>query len=692
MPEPKLTKYASGKKLGDHDSPEKSLDYNESEESLSYGLGNCRPGFLQVFNNSKFLLVLLCAFACVQGFVINGINNVNTSSYERRFGLASSEVGIISSSYDISAGILVLPISFYGLRGHKIKMLTIGLAVMALGSFLMALPHFTTGLYEWGQNETSLCAKGNVSECEKGDSTLSNYLYVLIGGQLLHGAGGTTLYTIGVACIDDNVVSRTSPLYVALMYAFAALGPAIGYVLGGYFLDLYVDFEAVSSDVMTLTNKDPRWVGAWWLGFVIAMGLAILLIIPLLALPRELPSAKEVRANRVSEAHKTENCDDIGNSFTDAHRVLWRLLKNPTLICIAMAASSEGIVLSGFATFIPKFIQNQYGQTAGYSAMLTGFLVVPGAISGQIIGGYICRRFSLKIRGMLRLSLVTCLICVATAAGFWARCPQDNIAGVSVHYSDSQSDTVLPSPELKSECNAQCNCDLDQYSPVCGIDRIQYFSPCHAGCQTSNDGKYSACACINETISFPNQTHGAEDGNCNSVCPMMYVFLCLFFITVLLTFISGTPTTMVVLRCVPESQKSFAMGVQWAFARFLGTIPGPILFGTVIDSACLIWKKQCGVKTSCWIYDNDAMGRSIFLVGMGIKIVSSFFFFLSSVVYKPPPSRDVLDKAVNLEKEVSSGGEKEKNGSTTMLNGDAMVTNEAREDGGIDNPHASDLY
>lgn len=33
------------------------------------------------------------------------------------------------------------------------------------------------------------------------------------------------------------------------MYAFAAVGPAIGYVLGGYFLDLYVDFEAVSSNV-----------------------------------------------------------------------------------------------------------------------------------------------------------------------------------------------------------------------------------------------------------------------------------------------------------------------------------------------------------------------------------------------------------------------------------------------------------
>lgn len=91
---------------------------------------------------------------------MNGINNVNTSTYERRFGLPSSQVGIISSAYDISAGILVLPISYYAIRGHKTKMLAVGVAVMAMGSFLMAIPHFTTDIYEWGQNTTGLCDTG----------------------------------------------------------------------------------------------------------------------------------------------------------------------------------------------------------------------------------------------------------------------------------------------------------------------------------------------------------------------------------------------------------------------------------------------------------------------------------------------------------------------------------------------------
>ena len=38
---------------------------------------------------------------------------------------------------------------------------------------------------------------------------------------------------------------------------------------------------------------------------------------------------------------------------------------------------------------------------------------------------------------------------------------------------------------LQSECNMDCNCVRDAYSPICGIDNVVYFSPCHAGCTAS---------------------------------------------------------------------------------------------------------------------------------------------------------------------------------------------------------------
>ena len=39
---------------------------------------------------------------------------------------------------------------------------------------------------------------------------------------------------------------------------------------------------------------------------------------------------------------------------------------------LTCAAVSEAILTSGFSTFMPKFIENEYGQTAGVAAMIGG--------------------------------------------------------------------------------------------------------------------------------------------------------------------------------------------------------------------------------------------------------------------------------------------------------------------------------
>ena len=46
-------------------------------------------------------------------------------------------------------------------------------------------------------------------------------------------------------------------------------------------------------------------------------------------------------------------------------------------------------------------------------------------------------------------------------------------------FSSSLSPTDLDQP-----CNADCGCSLQSYEPVCGLDGVQYFSSCHAGCRS----------------------------------------------------------------------------------------------------------------------------------------------------------------------------------------------------------------
>ena len=82
---------------------------------------------------------------------------MNTSSVERRFKLPSSRVGLISSSYDISAGLAVLPVTYFGTYAHQPRMLSIAALVMAFGSLVMSMPHFLTGMYDYGSGITDVC-------------------------------------------------------------------------------------------------------------------------------------------------------------------------------------------------------------------------------------------------------------------------------------------------------------------------------------------------------------------------------------------------------------------------------------------------------------------------------------------------------------------------------------------------------
>ncbi len=52
-----------------------------------------------------------------------------------------------------------------------------------------------------------------------------------------------------------------------------------------------------------LTDKDPRWVGAWWLAFLIGGGLLALFATPMSGFPRDLPGASAMGSLEVQTQH-----------------------------------------------------------------------------------------------------------------------------------------------------------------------------------------------------------------------------------------------------------------------------------------------------------------------------------------------------------------------------------------------------
>ncbi|XP_037980759.1 solute carrier organic anion transporter family member 4C1 isoform X3 [Motacilla alba alba] len=481
------------------------------------------------------------------------------------------------------------------------------------------------------------------------NSSLRKYLYVFILGQLLLGVGGTPLYTLGTAFIDDSVPKHKSSLYIGVGYAMSLLGPAIGYVLGGQLLKVYIDIQFPKST--KVDQDDPRWLGAWWIGFLACFFAIWLLIIPFSCFPRHLPGTAKIQAEKIPETHDDGGqvlvqTDNIGQSFKDFPMALLILLKNPVLMSLIIASSSEALVATGFATFLPKFIENQFGKSSSFSATLGGLVLIPGAALGQVISGVLVSKRKMDCRGIIKFMISTCSVALILNTVFlFAKCGNEPFAGVSETYNGTGTLQNLTAP-----CNANCRCLRSIYYPVCGSDEVQYFSPCFAGCASyifNNMKKtYHNCSCIGK----PKRGNGSEDfiyeavpGKCPTQCKFLPLFLTFFFFAVVFTFMATTPTTVAILRCVPDKQRSFALGVQLVFIRLLGTIPGPILFGVAIDNSCTLWDiNECETKGVCWVYDNERMAYLLMGISAACKIVTIIFVVMAVYFYKPPPLTKAL--------------------------------------------------
>lgn len=45
---------------------------------------------------------------------------------------------------------------------------------------------------------------------------------------------------------------------------------------------------------------------------------------------------------------------------------------NAVFMCLVISTSSEALITTGFATFLPKFIENQFGLSSSFAATLAG--------------------------------------------------------------------------------------------------------------------------------------------------------------------------------------------------------------------------------------------------------------------------------------------------------------------------------
>ncbi|XP_041524553.1 solute carrier organic anion transporter family member 2B1 isoform X3 [Microtus oregoni] len=584
-------------------------------------------------------------------------------SMESQDALQDAQPPRLFHSIKVGSVSLILFVSYFGSRVHRPRMIGCGAILVALAGLLMALPHFLSEPYHYDNSdyksqdtEASLCLSATVAPAStpSNDSCSSHteakhltMVGIMFTAQTLLGIGGVPIQPFGISYIDDFAHHSNSPLYLGILFAATTIGPGMAYGLGSLMLRLYVDIDRMPEGGINLTPKDPRWVGAWWLGFLISAGLVVLAAIPYFFFPREMPKEKHElhlrrkvltgAASRVSKGEeltsqheplkKETGLPQIAPDLTVVQfikafpRVLLRMLRHPIFLLVVLSQVCTSSMVAGMATFLPKFLERQFSITASFANLLLGAFIIPLAIVGIVLGGVLVKRLHLSPMQCSVLCLLGSLLCMVLSLPlFFIGCSTHQIAGITQDLGAQIETSLFPG------CAKPCSCQSDDFNPVCDTSaHVEYITPCHAGCTghvvQEALGKsqvfYTNCSCVAGGGSVPA-------GSCESACSnLLLPFILLISLGVMVASVTHTPSFMLILRGVKTEDKILAVGMQFMLLRVLAWMPSPVIHGSAIDTTCVHWALSCGRRAVCRYYDHDLL-RTRFI---GLQ-----FFFKSGLL------------------------------------------------------------
>ncbi|XP_042863328.1 solute carrier organic anion transporter family member 74D-like isoform X2 [Penaeus japonicus] len=626
------------------------------------GLGSCKPTWLQFLARKECYLLVYCGIALMQGMFFTYTVSV-ISTIEKRFKLTSKESGAFLSGNDISQVILAIFLGYYGNFGHRPRWMGVGVMFAAASCFMALLPHL---LYGPGQeaidlaeasssaastlmanvsdvvgqkNKNDLCFSPYETTCTDEETGRPSYLgavAIFFISQFFVGVAISVFFTIGVTYLDDNISKKTYPIYYAATLLLRILGPVLGYLMGGNFLSMWID----PTKSPNLTRRDPRWLGAWWLGFLVLGCVLALLGNLLFFFPRKLPATLRREARTIlkqaqkdadegenrgveffvkkAKAKKVERKPTLAN----LKKALKRIFTNKVWIANLFNTTTYILAVSGYWSFKPKYLENQFRKSAAEANYYTGVTSLASVILGTGLGGAVMRWARPSPRFVTGYNIfVTLFVCAGFTSLMYIGCPKLEIVG-------PVDGSPLPG------CSSDCGCS-DRFSPMCSEDQTTlFYSPCYAGCTVVNTSAspiiYSNCSCIMNTnlltASSGNKSAvsfgGGVSGYCPEPCDSFFYYLIIKIIISTVTATGRVGSSVINLRCVEDEDKGLALGTLTVFISLFGLIPSPIMLGAVIDSACLVWDTSCGMTGNCWLYDSDAFRTILHLVPAVIVLIS----------------------------------------------------------------------
>ncbi|XP_078039882.1 organic anion transporting polypeptide 33Ea [Augochlora pura] len=648
------------------------------------GICGIYPRWLRDRATSRTFIVVYGLLGTVQAMAFIYIV-VTLTTLEKRFKIPSRTTGLILSGNEISE-ILSLILTYYGGSGHRPRWMAIGVGLSAFSCLVLALPHFLFGpgrdamaltkehLDRTLLNTTTIAedlaicprvVKPQVCDEESMlDVSILPRLLIFLS-QFVLGIGTTLYYGLGQTYLDDNTKKKDTPMLLGITFALRTVGPAIGFLLGYGCLSLYID----PSLHPVINKNDPRWLGAWWLGWIIVGAMMGMFSILIAMFPRHLPKPKTSNAIDTAkrdgsiplklhltaqeqymtpmEPRKSLEIEYIP-TMREFPTAMKRLLTNWLLTFNNLSGVFYVLGASSYITFLAKYLEVQYSKSAAGGTVVTGSISLVGMVLGFLFSGMVISRFKPRPRPLLAWNVFVGVCFVAGQILFiFLGCEDVDVRGLDF-------DTMQMN--LTSSCNVGCNCDGVKYSPVCHeASRTTFFSACHAGCRAViSDKEFGNCSCLSVTdpLDFEGQFAYTTDssksmmlsqpfylndphaigfnkvraGPCRSDCSRPYLLFMVFTCIIQTLACSGRIGNVLVnYRSVDKKDKSFAQGITLMTISLFALIPGPIIFGAIIDSTCLIWEESCGTRGNCWFHHRRNFRYLVNVTSAGFSTIGVLF-------------------------------------------------------------------
>lgn len=433
-------------------------------------------------------------------------------------------------------------------------------------------------------------------------------------GMLIAGFAKSAHPAFTAIYIDSRSEEMKTSLYLGIVFGHAALGTVIAQFLGFWGSTTYITHE----DVGLMSFLNPRWIGAWWVGFIVVIVGCILHSVILFFYPnandRHIKVAKE---------------KGVSKTFKGLFKSGMRLLGNPIFLLITLANALTVMGCEGMLQYLPKYVETQFFFSPMGEGIFLGIVIALLMTIGVFGGGIIASVAKLSPFNCLKL-VVACALAVfvfqASLMGLGCEQPAFNRGDMKVNASNAvgQMEEVM--------CSQTCVCMDLVPMPACGSDGVTYLTPCHAGCghplDEGDSFAWHFCKCIDDDV----QT--AKPGICEQDCQggMFIGFSLLLALACFIIAIKAVPAFLAMYRSVEKQDAPLAIGVNAFFVCLIGALPSSMIYEKVFDGICEVGRPACGPVDTCALYDVEALRMRFHGVGAGIRAAAALIYVIAMVL------------------------------------------------------------